>query len=89
MTRQVLDAGESARGYEAFEEDPYGAGTFLHGKRKSRGWENQYRELWDQSMGDGVLKLLFWSGGKSGRERFPDQLPWDMGGQLSEDAHGE
>lgn len=88
MSRQVLDAGESARGYKAFEKDPYGSGAFLQEKRKVRGWTSQYRELWDQSMGDGVLKLLLWSGGKSGSERFSDQLPWDTGDQLSGDIHG-
>lgn len=88
VSRAVLDAGESARGYKAFEEDPYGVGAFLHGKRKARGWKDQYRELWDESMGDGVLELLLWSGGKSGKERCPSQLPWDIDDQLSGDVHG-
>lgn len=82
VRREVLDAGESKRGYKAFAEDPYGTGTFLQDKRGVRGWRNGYRKLWDASMGGAVLELLTWSGGKSGKDRFPKELPWDEGSAL-------
>ena len=77
VRREVLDAGESTRGYKAFEEDPYGTGTLLQAKRQGRGWRNEYKSLWNASVGDGVTELLLWSGGGSGSEIFPTQLPWD------------
>ena len=77
VRREVLDAGESTRGYKAFERDPYGTGTLLQAKRQRRGWKNDYGSLWEASVGDGVTELLSWSGGESGSEIFPAQLPWD------------
>lgn len=77
VRREVLDAGESARGYKAFQGDPYGTGTLLQAKRQGRGWRNEYENLWNATIGDGVTELLSWSGGESGREIFPGQLPWD------------
>ena len=78
VKREVLDAGESKNGYRAFKDDPYGVGTFLQGKRRTRGWENA--RVWEPSIANTdnrVLNLLLWSGGNSGRETFPDQLPWE------------
>ena len=52
MRREVLDKGEAKRGYGAFEEDLYGAGEFLWGKRVARRWRRERgRELWNASMG--------------------------------------
>ena len=77
VRREVLDAGESTRGYKAFERDPYGTGTLLQAKRQGRGWKNENQSLWDASIGNEVTELLSWSGGESGSEMFPGHLPWD------------
>ncbi|KAL8797450.1 MAG: hypothetical protein Q9195_000266 [Heterodermia aff. obscurata] len=76
VKREALEAGESARGYKAFQGDPYGTGTLLQAKRQGRGWKNEYQSFWNASTGDGVTDLLSWSGGESGSEMFPGQLPW-------------
>ena len=87
VPREVLEAGEFKRGYKAFEIDRYGAGEYLQGKRNVRGWKNEHvGELWNAAMGIGVLELLSWSGGASGQEIFPKQLPWQHGeGSLKND----
>ena len=52
VKREVLDKGESERGFKAFEGDLYGVGEFLQRKRVARGWRRERgRELWDPSMG--------------------------------------
>ena len=66
-----IERGEK-RAIELWKGDPYGAGKNLEGKKRDRGWKEQvvYSELED------VQKLLVWRGGKSGKEIYPEQLPW-------------
>lgn len=79
VPREILEVGESKKGYKAFETDPYGVGEYLWNKRKVRGWkEERVGELWNAAMGTSVLDLLLWSGGESWDERFPGQLPWQQ-----------
>ena len=80
VKREILDAGELKRGYGAFEDDLYGSGEVLQGKRIVRGGTtNGNYDIWGMSQDPEVLNLLSWIGGSSGKEIFPGQLPWNTG----------
>ena len=66
-----IERGEK-RAMELWKDDPYGVGKILEGKRKERGWMGQvvYSGVED------AKKLLIWKGGESGKEIYPEQLPW-------------
>lgn len=76
-----LEEGERRRGFGAWEEDLYGVGEFLGGKRWARGWREEVgvRGVLGGVEGeerDGVRGLLEWRGGGDGREIFGGWVPW-------------
>ena len=87
-SRASLDEGERKRGWGLWQEDLYGTGDVLRTKRVARGWKDdveaasQFEEAFglDRQQGRGfgaVKELLQWKGGRTGREAFPAQVPWE------------
>lgn len=84
--RMAWEEGEK-RACREWEGDLYGVradekgNLGLGAKRKRRGWggERGVDILWE-GEGEGVRGLVAWKGGESGKEVFPEGLPWEEEG---------
>lgn len=75
---QQTQAGERKNGYVPFEHDPYGVNEPLSGKRERRHWTpGSVEMLAFEGLEPQVERLLRWKGGSTGRDVFPEQLPWE------------
>jgi len=72
----TLDAEQ--RNYALWELDPYGTGSMLSSKREKRGWQRAQLEQVTDDVDDTVACLLRWTGGLTGTEIFPSNLPWNQ-----------
>lgn len=80
----VTEAAELSMGVKAWEEDVYGVGKFLKGKRKARGWTAQReRRFWSEVVGsrkscdNSVRSFLEWLRDHSeDGSTYPGALPW-------------
>lgn len=75
--RSVLDQGESEKGYGVWEQDLYGVGSVLGGKREKRGWKACALEVVGKGKGESVDTLLKWRGGADGKEVYDGSLSWE------------
>ena len=75
--RNVLDQGESEKGYGVWEQDLYGVGSVLLGKREKRGWKACAVEVLGKGKGERIDALLKWKGGPAGKEVYGGKLPWE------------
>ena len=75
--RSVLDRGEREKGYGVWEQDLYGVGSVLGGKREKRGWKACAMEVVGKGKGERIDALLKWKGGADGREVYEGRLPWE------------
>jgi hypothetical protein len=62
---------------EQFALDPYAARAPLAGKRLARRWDAGQLDALAANQPAVVGRLLRWRGGESGRELFPERLPWE------------
>lgn len=74
---QQTEEGEDMRAFQPFVKDPYGVQPSLADKRRARNWDFQMVADLAAEVEPEVGELLVWAGGKSGREIFPDKLPWE------------
>ena len=74
--------GERVRGYGAWNEDLYGVGEVLWGKRVGRGWRAEevggILEKFEGEEREMIKGLLEWRGGEDGNELYSGRLPWDQ-----------
>ena len=68
---------ERSNALDHFERDPYAARPPLADKRAARGWTDGRLEAVAEGQDGVVRRLLRWRGGESGREVFPEKLPWE------------
>ena len=71
-----MDQGESEKGYGVWEQDLYGVGSVLGGKREKRGWKACAMEVVGKGKGESVDALLKWRGGADGKEVYEGRLSW-------------
>ena len=73
----MLDQGESGKGYGVWEQDLYGVGSVLGGKREKRGWKACAVEVVGKGKGESIDALLMWRGGADRKEVYGGRLPWE------------
>ncbi len=71
------EKGEAENAYELFVKDPYGVRPPLSEKREARHWERSNTRVVFPGLDPVLGRLLMWEGGESGREVFPERLPWE------------
>ncbi len=79
--KEVLRKAEERDGFGVWEGDLYGRGEVVRGKRARRGWREEMLRVvlgGDGVVGEGVRALCEWDGGRSGREVFGGEVPWDF-----------
>ena len=72
-----MAALERRNALDLFERDPYAVRAPLADKRVARGWRDAGLEAVAEGHDEAVRRLLRWRGGPSGREVFPETLPWE------------
>lgn len=60
-----------------WEEDLYGVGSVLGGKREKRGWRDSALEMVGKGKEESVIELLRWKGDVDGKKVYEARLPWD------------
>lgn len=69
---------ERVNARDLFKSDPYGAHSLLRDKRLARRWSDDVIDRIAASHSESVARLLRWTGGENGHERFLDGLPWNQ-----------
>jgi hypothetical protein len=68
---------ERINALELFKKDLHGARGRLKEKRYERGWRGESLDEVKKGQPPIVQRFLDWEGGKSGKDIFPHQLPWE------------
>lgn len=76
---QEVEQFEHLRAYKAFkEENLYGKAAALAQKQLDRNWDPEALQDLTADLERSVQDLVYWTGGSTGLEIYPQRLPWEQ-----------